>query len=143
MLPVKPELPAADDATDLKPIGPEKPEQEEAPDAPRKRTKIRPPQDALSVQDRLFFLLQPPLENWLKGQELVMPFEPFQYQYEGIAWLFANKSALLADEMGLGKTMQTITSAAAPAAGRTGAARTAGLPQATDPELAARVQDLG
>lgn len=109
MLPVKPELPAADDATDLKPIGPEKPEQEETPDAPRKRTKIRPPQDALSVQDRLFFLLQPPLENWLKGQELVMPFEPFQYQYEGIAWLFANKSALLADEMGLGKTMQTIT----------------------------------
>jgi SNF2 family DNA or RNA helicase len=109
MLPVKPELPAADDATDLKPIGPETPEQEETPEAPRKRTKIRPPQDALSVQDRLFFLLQPPLENWLKGQELVMPFEPFQYQYEGIAWLFANKSALLADEMGLGKTMQTIT----------------------------------
>ena len=38
-----------------------------------------------------------------------MPFEPFPYQYEGIAWLFASQSALLADEMGLGKTMQTIT----------------------------------
>jgi SNF2 family DNA or RNA helicase len=38
-----------------------------------------------------------------------MPFEPFPYQYEGIAWLFSQKSALLADEMGLGKTMQTIT----------------------------------
>jgi SNF2 family DNA or RNA helicase len=38
-----------------------------------------------------------------------MPFEPFQYQFEGIAWLFSQKSALLADEMGLGKTMQTIT----------------------------------
>src|SRR5262245_13788851 len=38
-----------------------------------------------------------------------MPFEPFSYQYEGIAWLFSQKSALLADEMGLGKTMQTIT----------------------------------
>ncbi len=38
-----------------------------------------------------------------------MPFEPFAYQYEGIAWLFSHHSALLADEMGLGKTMQTIT----------------------------------
>jgi SNF2 family DNA or RNA helicase len=38
-----------------------------------------------------------------------MPFEPFAYQYEGIAWLFASQAALLADEMGLGKTMQTIT----------------------------------
>ena len=38
-----------------------------------------------------------------------MPFEPFPFQYEGIAWLFAQKSALLADEMGLGKTMQAIT----------------------------------
>ena len=38
-----------------------------------------------------------------------MPFEPFPYQYEGIAWMFARHAALLADEMGLGKTMQTIT----------------------------------
>jgi len=76
---------------------------------PRKVTRIRPPADALSLQDRLFYLLQPPLESWLAGQELIMPFEPFAYQYEGIAWLFASHSALLADEMGLGKTMQTIT----------------------------------
>lgn len=74
-----------------------------------KRTKLRPPEDALSLQDRLFYLLQPPLETWLAGQELVMPFEPFPFQYEGIAWLFSQKSALLADEMGLGKTMQSIT----------------------------------
>jgi SNF2 family DNA or RNA helicase len=72
-------------------------------------TRVRPPVDALSLQDRLFYLLQPPLESWLAGQELIMPFEPFPYQYEGIAWLFASHSALLADEMGLGKTMQTIT----------------------------------
>jgi SNF2 family DNA or RNA helicase len=76
---------------------------------PPRRTKLRPPADALSLQDRLFYLLQPPLESWLAGQELVMPFEPFPFQYEGIAWLFSQKSALLADEMGLGKTMQTIT----------------------------------
>jgi SNF2 family DNA or RNA helicase len=79
------------------------------PPKPPKRTKVRPPADALSLQDRLFYLLQPPLESWLAGQELVMPFEPFPFQYEGIAWLFSQKSALLADEMGLGKTMQSIT----------------------------------
>ncbi|VAX38611.1 FIG00927534: hypothetical protein [hydrothermal vent metagenome] len=75
----------------------------------KKATRIQPPDDALSLEDRLFYLLQPPLEDWLSGQELIMPFEPFPYQYEGIAWLFSQRSALLADEMGLGKTMQTIT----------------------------------
>lgn len=72
-------------------------------------TRIKPPDDALAIEDRLFYLLQPPLQTWLSGQELIMPFEPFPYQYEGIGWLFSKSSALLADEMGLGKTMQTIT----------------------------------
>jgi SNF2 family DNA or RNA helicase len=96
----------------LKPIAPPKRlvENETAEAAAVRRcTRIRPPADALSLQDRLFYLLQPPLESWLAGQELIMPFEPFAYQYEGIAWMFASHSALLADEMGLGKTMQTIT----------------------------------
>ena len=75
----------------------------------KKLTRLKPPSDALSLEDRLFYLLQPPLETWLAGQELIMPFEPFGYQYEGIAWLFSQNAALLADEMGLGKTMQTIT----------------------------------
>ncbi len=74
-----------------------------------KSTRIKPPANALSIEDRLFYLLQPPLESWLRGQELIMPFEPFPYQYEGIAWIFSQDAALLADEMGLGKTMQTIT----------------------------------
>jgi len=78
--------------------------------APKKQvTRLKPPKDALSLEDRLFYLLQPPLQTWLAGQELIMPFEPFPYQYEGIAWLFSHEAALLADEMGLGKTMQTIT----------------------------------
>ncbi len=93
-------------------VGPAKAAQpsggEETP--PKKpATRIKPPVEAISIEDRLFYLLQPPLETWLKGQELIMPFEPFPYQYEGIAWLFSQKAALLADEMGLGKTMQTIT----------------------------------
>ncbi|WP_237228961.1 DEAD/DEAH box helicase [Rubinisphaera sp. JC750] len=85
-----------------------KPEQAEGQEK-KKLTRIKPPDEMLSMEDRLFYVLQPPLESWLAGQELVMPFEPFPYQYEGIAWLFSQKSALLADEMGLGKTMQTIT----------------------------------
>ena len=38
-----------------------------------------------------------------------MPFEPFPYQYQGIAFLYSRHAAILADEMGLGKTMQAIT----------------------------------
>jgi SNF2 family DNA or RNA helicase len=76
---------------------------------PKKKTRIQAPADALTLEDRLFYILQPPLESMLAGQELIMPFEPFPHQYEGIGWLFSQKSALLADEMGLGKTMQTIT----------------------------------
>ncbi|MBL8810849.1 MAG: DEAD/DEAH box helicase [Planctomycetaceae bacterium] len=98
------------DGQNLKKIAPPKKLVEDQEGAEKKPgTRIRPPTDALSLQDRLFYLLQPPLESWLAGQELIMPFEPFSYQYEGIAWLFSSQSALLADEMGLGKTMQTIT----------------------------------
>jgi len=103
-LPPKPER----EESELQRIAPPKPEAEDG--APKKKpTRIRPPADALSLEDRLFYVLQPPLESWLRGQELIMPFEPFNYQYEGIAWIFSQKAALLADEMGLGKTMQTIT----------------------------------
>ncbi len=98
----------------LKRIAPPKPaatELGESADRPieKKATRLKPPSDAISLEDRLFYLLQPPLQTMLAGQELIMPFEPFPYQYEGIAWLFSQKQALLADEMGLGKTMQTIT----------------------------------
>ncbi|MBX3439989.1 MAG: DEAD/DEAH box helicase [Planctomycetaceae bacterium] len=105
-LPPKPER---DDASELKRIAPPARQADDGTEKPKRSTRIKPPSDALSLQDRLFYVLQPPLESWLRGQELIMPFEPFSYQYEGIAWLFSQKCALLADEMGLGKTMQTIT----------------------------------
>ncbi|RLS38060.1 MAG: DEAD/DEAH box helicase [Planctomycetota bacterium] len=110
-LPPKVDTTKSSDGVQLKKIGPAKAEPDlvDGVEAPKKVTRIKPPADALSLQDRLFYLLQPPLESWLAGQELIMPFEPFAYQYEGIAWLFASQAALLADEMGLGKTMQTIT----------------------------------
>jgi len=88
---------------------PKKPANEDEVEGKKKDTRIKAPKDALSLEDRLFYILQPPLQTMLAGQELIMPFEPFPHQYEGIAWMFSQRSALLAEEMGLGKTMQTIT----------------------------------
>ena len=42
------------------------------------------------------------------GKQVSVPFPPFPYQLEGIAFLMPRHAALLADEMGLGKTIQTI-----------------------------------
>ena len=73
------------------------------------RTRIQPPKDVIKLEDRLFFVLQPPLESILSSRTMRFPFTPFDFQYEGIAFLFPRYSAILADEMGLGKTMQAIT----------------------------------
>ncbi len=109
--PPKPESAESEKLQRIKPPQPKSPEPDESSDRPdeKKVTRLKAPADAISLEDRLFYLLQPPLQTLLAGQELIMPFEPFPYQYEGIAWLFSQKQALLADEMGLGKTMQTIT----------------------------------
>ena len=72
-LPPKPEPEEAE----FKRIAPPKTAAEDANAPPKKHTRIKPPADALSLEDRLFYLLQPPLETWLAGQELIMPFEPF------------------------------------------------------------------
>ncbi len=74
-----------------------------------KHTRIKPPKDTVKLEDRLFYLLQPPLETWLNTESLSFAFPPFDYQFEGVAFLFPRYSAVLADEMGLGKTMQAIT----------------------------------
>ena len=72
-------------------------------------TRMQPPSDVIKLDDRLFYLLQPPLESLLSGASLKMPFQPFPYQLSGISFLFPRHAAILADEMGLGKTMQAIT----------------------------------
>lgn len=72
-------------------------------------TRVRPPSDLVRLEDRLYYLLQPPLETIVQSAKLQFPFQPFPYQMEGIAFLFPRSSAILADEMGLGKTMQAIT----------------------------------
>ncbi len=77
--------------------------------SPASTTRLKPPRDIIKLEDRLYYLLQPPLESLLQSDALHFPFEPFAYQYQGVAFLYPRYSAILADEMGLGKTMQAIT----------------------------------
>ena len=74
-----------------------------------RRHRIKPPQDIVKLQDRLFYVLQPPLDLLVGSGQLTFPFDPFPYQLDGIAFLFPRYAAILADEMGLGKTMQAIS----------------------------------
>ncbi len=76
---------------------------------PKTSTRIQPPRDVVKLKDRLDYILQPSLENLMVERSLQFPFEPFPYQFEGVAFLYPRHAAILADEMGLGKTMQTIT----------------------------------
>ncbi|MBL8797960.1 MAG: hypothetical protein JNM56_28945 [Planctomycetia bacterium] len=72
-------------------------------EAAKQVTRLKPPADAVVFKDRLLYLLQPPLESIFAGRQVELPFKPFPYQIEGIAFLMPRHAALLADEMGLGK----------------------------------------
>lgn len=76
---------------------------------PRTVTRLKPPSDIVKLEDRLYYVLQPPLESLLSSASLQFPFHPFPYQLQGIAFLYSHYAAVLADEMGLGKTMQAIS----------------------------------
>lgn len=76
--------------------------------APR-YTRVKPPRDLVKLEDRLYCLLQPPLEVVAGMQALEFPCQPYPYQLEGVAFLYPRAAAVLADEMGLGKTVQAIT----------------------------------
>lgn len=76
----------------------------------RKNVRLQPTPDTVLFKDRLLYLLQPSLEALFAGKQVRLPFEPYPYQMEGIAFLMPRHAALLADEMGLGKTMQAIIS---------------------------------
>jgi len=73
------------------------------------KTRISPPPHVIKLEERLFYVLQPTLESVLGDASLAMPFRPFPYQLDGVAFLYPRAAAILADEMGLGKTMQAIT----------------------------------
>ena len=85
------------------------PASQPAPPRPATYTRIHPPDELVKLEDRLFYVLQPALENLVADGTLSLPFPPFNYQLEGIAFLLPRHAAILADEMGLGKTMQAIT----------------------------------
>jgi len=90
--------PAVDeDLPDAVPVPPKKPP-----------VRSRPSGDTVLFKDRLLYLLQPPIDHLIGCKSVGVPFEPFPYQLEGIAFLMPRHSALLADEMGLGKTAQAI-----------------------------------
>ena len=80
-----------------------------SPTVPQTATRIRPPSDVIKLEDRLRYLLQPPLESLVNDRTLSMPSAPFPFQLEGVAFLYPRHTAILADEMGLGKTMQAVT----------------------------------
>ncbi len=80
-----------------------------SPAAGDKHTRIQPPEDVVKLEDRLYYLLQPPLETVLASGPLEFAQRPFDYQLEGVAFLYPRFAAILADEMGLGKSMQAIT----------------------------------
>ena len=73
-------------------------------------TRVRPPGTMLGLKDRLLYLLQPPLEGMLGKGRMTLPFQPYPYQLQGVAFLMPRSHALIADEMGLGKTVQVILS---------------------------------
>ncbi|MCX7667295.1 MAG: SNF2-related protein, partial [Gemmataceae bacterium] len=86
---------------------PNLPDQE--PNKSRKpKIRSRPSPETVLFKDRLLCLLQPPIDHLIGGKPVEVPFQPFPYQLEGIAFLMPRHAALLADEMGLGKTAQAI-----------------------------------
>ena len=64
-----------------------------------------------TLEERLRWILTPPIHELLSDPQLALPARPFPFQTSGIKWLYDRDNALLADEMGLGKTMQAIIAA--------------------------------
>ena len=46
-------------------------------DAARRPARIKPPGDVIKLEDRLFYLLQPPVAAWMSRESLEFPFKPF------------------------------------------------------------------
>ncbi len=67
--------------------------------------------ETVTLEDRLRWILTPPIHEQLSDASLGLPETPHAYQVIGIDWLRRNETALLADEMGLGKSMQAIIAA--------------------------------
>ena len=106
----KPEAPATNPPAESESANPALPDVWK-PEKKPPQIRPRPTGETVLFKDRLLYLLQPPLDNLFQGKQVEVPFKPFSYQLEGIAFLMPRHSALLADEMGLGKTAQAILAA--------------------------------
>ena len=86
--------------------------------APKSRTTVKPPGDVIKLEDRLYYVLQPPLETLVQSR-LAARSRSSRFRISIKASRFSTRATppILADEMGLGKTMQAIT-ADPPAAAR-------------------------
>lgn len=104
-----PTTPSSADTGTMNSKAPPKSKPKAPADQPARETRIKPPADVVKLEDRLYYLLQPSLEQIVATSDIEFPFSPFPYQFEGIGFLYSRYSAVLADEMGLGKTMQAIT----------------------------------
>ena len=62
------------------------------PAKPGSEVRIRPSADAVLFQERLLYLLQPPLETTFQGPQCALPFRPYPYQLEGIAFLMPRRT---------------------------------------------------
>ncbi len=80
-----------------------------SPSRESEHARISVPKDIVKLADRLFYVLQPPMDSWFQSHALQFPHDPFPYQLNGMAFMYPRVSAILADEMGLGKTMQAIS----------------------------------
>src|SRR5205823_13117844 len=60
-----------------------------AANAPIRHPKARllPTAETVLFKDRLLYLLQPPIESMFVGKQVSVPFPPFPYQLEGVAFL--------------------------------------------------------
>jgi superfamily II DNA or RNA helicase len=70
-----------------------------------------PSMETADLEERLRWILSPPIHELLSDPQLCLPEKPRPFQTFGIKWLYDRSNALLADEMGLGKTMQALIAA--------------------------------
>ncbi|MBU6386528.1 MAG: hypothetical protein KGS49_11380, partial [Planctomycetes bacterium] len=47
-----------------------------------KKTRLTPPRNLIRLEDRLYYVLQPPLESIVQNAKLTFPFQPFPYQMD-------------------------------------------------------------
>ena len=120
-----------------------------APPAIRKKislslgTRIRPPRDVVKLEDRLFYLLQPPLENLFSNEALEFPFHPFSVSVRRHRIFVPATRSGACRRNGLGQNDAGDCRHAAARPPGAGAPHVARLPQTAGNQLATRNRHVG